>query len=85
VNDQLEEPTSAFTETTAPLAGAEDERPPLCPRCNKRLVILSTQSTRDETGRGIRQQLWGCPRGHATATRRGGAFSAVSLLVELVG
>jgi hypothetical protein len=72
-------------QTTATLAGAEEERPPLCPKCNKRLVILASQSARDENGGYIRQQLWGCPRGHATAVRRGGSFLPIEVLAELVG
>ena len=74
-----------------PLAAAnaspaqDDERPPMCPKCNKRLVILATQSARDEQGSPIRQQLWGCPKGHATAIRRAGVFTPVELLTELVG
>jgi hypothetical protein len=63
----------------------EDERPPQCPSCNKRLVILATHSVRDGSGAFVRQQLWGCPKGHATATRRAGVFSAVTMLGELVG
>jgi uncharacterized Fe-S cluster-containing protein len=70
---------------TAHLAHSEDERPPLCPTCNKRLVILATQSARAESGEYIRQQLWGCPRGHATAVRRHGSFLPVEILAELVG
>ena len=71
--------------TTPPQASPDDERPPLCPTCNKRLVILATQSARDESGGHIRQQLWGCPRGHATAVRRSGMFMPITLLAELVG
>jgi hypothetical protein len=63
----------------------DDERPPACPTCNKRLVILATHSIRDEHGAYVRQQLWGCPRGHATAHRRAGIFGPVTLLGELVG
>jgi hypothetical protein len=70
---------------TAHLAPSEDERPPLCPTCNKRLVILATQSARDDDGVHIRQQLWGCPRGHATAIRRRGSFLPIEVLAELVG
>jgi hypothetical protein len=81
-----------FEQSLAPPPGAvssssipDDERPPICPKCNKRLVILATQSSRDESGSPIRQQLWGCPKGHATATRRAGSFTPVELLSELVG
>ena len=63
----------------------EDERPPQCPTCNKRLVILATHSVRDCPSGFTRQQLWGCPKGHATAVRRNGTFSQISLLGELVG
>jgi hypothetical protein len=57
----------------------------MCPQCNKRLVILATHSVRDEHGASVRQQLWGCPKGHSTAIRRAGVFSAVETLNELVG
>jgi hypothetical protein len=72
-------------QTAATFASPEEERPPLCPKCNKRLVILASQSARDENGGYVRQQLWGCPRGHATAVRRGGTFQPVEVLSELVG
>jgi hypothetical protein len=63
---------------------AEEERPPVCPRCHKRLVILSTQWTR-EAGISIRRQLWGCPRGHATSFRTNGSFGQIELLPDIVG
>jgi hypothetical protein len=85
VSDLSADPPSTNVQPTAPLAGQDDERPPLCPRCNKRLVILATQPARDDSGGYIRQQLWGCPRGHATAIRRAGIFQPVTLLAELVG
>lgn len=84
MSDLFEEPATAFQSHTHTLAAAEDERPPTCPQCSKRLVILATQSARDEAGAFVRQQLWGCPRGHATAIRRAGAFSPVTVLSELV-
>jgi hypothetical protein len=84
VSDVFEDPATAFQSHSQMLAAAEDERPPLCPKCSKRLVILATQSARDEAGAFIRQQLWGCPRGHSTAVRRAGAFSPVTILSELV-
>lgn len=61
----------------------DEERPPSCPSCNRRLVILATHWHRDELGRSIRRQLWGCPRGHATAYRQGGIFSAVELMPDV--
>jgi len=72
-------------QTAATLTSADEERPPLCPTCNKRLVILASQPARDENGGYVRQQLWGCPRGHATAVRRAGIFLPVVVLAELVG
>ena len=84
MSDVFEDPTSAFHNHAVSLTGSEDERPPLCPKCNKRLVILATQSVRDEAGIPFRQQLWGCPRGHATAIRRSGSFSPITVLSELV-
>jgi len=62
----------------------EDERPPVCPRCQKRLVILATHRSQDASGRDIRRQLWGCPRGHATVYRTGGAFGGLELLPDVV-
>ena len=66
------------------VAPIEEERPPVCPRCHKRLVILSTQWSRDRGGKSIRRQLWGCPRGHATAHRANGLFSPIELLPDIV-
>jgi len=63
-------------------APPEDERPPLCPVCQKRLVILATQHVRAAGGERVRRQLWGCPRGHATAYRTAGRFSAIELLPD---
>jgi hypothetical protein len=62
----------------------EEERPPICPRCHKRLVILSTQWFRDETGTSVRRQLWGCPRGHAVAFRTNGIFGPIEELPDIV-
>jgi hypothetical protein len=61
----------------------EEERPPICPRCHKRLVILSTQWTREASGASIRRQLWGCPRGHATAFRMNGTFGPIEQLPDV--
>ena len=72
----------------APAAGApngDEERPPSCPSCNRRLVILATHWSRDDEGRSVRRQLWGCPRGHATAYRNGGIFSPIELMPSLIG
>ena len=85
MSDVTLEPTSDLHTFPNGATVVDDERPPACPSCNKRLVILATHSVRDESGANIRQQLWGCPKGHATATRRNGAFSPVTLLSELVG
>ena len=86
VSDQLVESTNASMQSALPVSnGVDDERPPQCPSCHKRLVILATHSVREQTGEYMRQQLWGCPKGHATAVRRGGSFSQVELLGELAG
>jgi hypothetical protein len=66
-----------------PPAPEDDDRPPVCPVCNKRLVILATHPGRDAAGRPIRKQLWGCPRGHATTYRVGGVFEPIELLDDL--
>jgi hypothetical protein len=60
----------------------EDDRPPVCPRCQKRLVILATHAAFDDLGRPTRRQLWGCPRGHATVYRTGGSFGSIELLPD---
>lgn len=63
----------------------EEERPPSCPSCNRRLVILATHWDHDVEGRSVRRQLWGCPRGHATAYRSRGVFSAIELMPNVIG
>lgn len=55
----------------------EEDRPPACPRCHKRLVILSSHWSRTPAGTTIRRQFWGCPRGHAAAYRTNGVFGPV--------
>jgi hypothetical protein len=60
----------------------EDDRPPVCPRCQKRLVILATHDGLDGTGQPQRRQLWGCPRGHATVYRIGGHFGGIEVLPD---
>ncbi len=86
VSDQLVESTTPSIQSSLPgSTPVDDERPPQCPSCNKRLVILATHSVREQSGEYARQQLWGCPKGHATAVRRGGSFSPVELLGELAG
>jgi len=77
-----EQPSPAESVEATPI---EEERPPICPRCHKRLVILSTQWTRASDGASIRRQLWGCPRGHATAFRTNGSFGPIELLPDIVG
>jgi hypothetical protein len=74
--------TPSHATIAAPLI--EEERPPSCPSCNRRLVILATHQTRDEHGEIVYRQLWGCPRGHATAYRTRGCFSPIELLEELI-
>lgn len=62
---------------------AEDETPPRCPSCHRRLVMLAMHWVKDEHGAPVRRQLWGCPRGHATAHRLHGRFSSLDLLESL--
>lgn len=61
----------------------DDERPPVCPRCQKRLVILATHAGSDGSGQPQRRQLWGCPRGHATVYRIGGSFGGIEVLPDV--
>jgi hypothetical protein len=61
----------------------DDERPPVCPRCQKRLVILATHAGSDPAGLPLRRQLWGCPRGHSTVYRIGGSFGGIELLPDV--
>ncbi len=61
----------------------EEERPPSCPSCHRRLVILATHFIGDGNGGRKRRQLWGCPRGHATAYRLGGSFSPIELMPDV--
>jgi len=64
----------------------EDDRPPYCPTCHRRLVILTTHVDRtpNPTGQRNRYQLWGCPRGHSTSRRVMGCFSTVEVLPDLL-
>ena len=80
--DATSSPTPPITALPAP---PEDERPPMCPACNRRLVILAMHRARDERGEQIRRQMWGCPRGHATAYRTQGVFSSITMLADLTG
>ncbi len=70
--------------TTRRSTRTDDDRPPNCPICRRRLVILTTHidRTRNEPGQRHRYQLWGCPRGHATSRRLDGAFTAVEVLPD---
>jgi len=70
-------------EPTVNPAVAEDETPPKCPACHRRLVMLAMHWIKDEAGSPVRRQLWGCPRGHATAHRTRGRFSKVELVESL--
>jgi hypothetical protein len=72
-------------EQTPPFSASivDEERPPSCPSCNRRLVILATHWHRDDSGKSFRKQLWGCPRGHATASRIGGSFTPIEALPDL--
>jgi hypothetical protein len=67
------------------LVTVDEERPPSCPACNRRLVILATHWRRDDSGKSTRRQLWGCPRGHATSTRIAGMFTPIELLPDYTG
>jgi hypothetical protein len=62
--------------------GGDADRPPTCPVCSRRLVILTSRSGRNGNGAYVRRQLWGCPRGHATAEYVDGAFGPVEVLPE---
>jgi hypothetical protein len=73
----------APSERTANPSVAEDETPPKCPSCHRRLVMLAMHWVRDDQGASVRRQLWGCPRGHATAHRVRGRFSKLELLETL--
>ena len=61
----------------------EADRPPVCPVCHKRLVILASRSGRDPSGAFVRRQLWGCPRGHATADYVDGTFGPIEILPDV--
>lgn len=78
-----DEQTTQYSNVAAPLV--DEERPPTCPSCNRRLVILATHWHRDDSGRSLRKQLWGCPRGHSTASRIGGIFTPIELLPDVAG
>lgn len=62
----------------------DDDRPPYCPTCHRRLVILTTRIDRtpSDNGQRLRYQLWGCPRGHATSRRVMGSFTPVEVLPD---
>jgi len=46
-------------------------------------VILATHWAQDEAGQPLRRQMWGCPRGHATAYRIRGSFTPIELLEDV--
>jgi hypothetical protein len=64
------------------LRGEDSDRAPICPICQERFVILATHPGRDAAGAPIRRQLWGCPRGHATAYRTDGSFGLLEVFEE---
>ena len=66
-----------------PPTEAEADRPPVCPVCHRRLVILAARFERDAAGASVRRHLWGCPRGHATATYEDGAFGPIEVLPDV--
>jgi hypothetical protein len=93
VRDRLEsdvnyasDPSVGYVPDTMPPPAArrstrtDDDRPPFCPTCHRRLVILTTHVERTSTGDRTRYQLWGCPRGHAMSRRMHGLFSPVEIL-----
>lgn len=63
---------------------SDDDRPPYCPTCHRRLVILTTQVAMAADGTAYRYQLWGCPRGHSTSRRVAGSFQGVQVLPDLL-
>lgn len=63
-------------------AAPEDDRPPTCPVCARRLAIIGMRSGRDEAGSRVRRQLWGCPSGHATTFRTAGVFGPFDILID---
>jgi hypothetical protein len=79
----LNEPVPSAVATSATVA--DEERPPSCPSCNRRLVILATHWGRDDAGKSVRRQLWGCPRGHSIAYRTAGIFSPIELMPDVAG
>jgi hypothetical protein len=84
VQDSIHSHQSIEAVAGASPARIDDDRPPACPRCNRRFVILTSQWFRTAAGVSVRRQLWGCPRGHATAYRANGAFGSIEHLQDLV-
>lgn len=82
--DPTSPPTGAIAASVAGrgTAGGPD-RPPACPRCRRRFVILASRSGRDGTGAYARRQLWGCPIGHATVDYVNGIFGRIEILPEI--
>ena len=63
-------------------APPEDDRPPVCPVCTRRLAIIGMRAGRDADGGRVRRQLWGCPTGHATTFRTAGVFGPFDILID---
>jgi len=63
-------------------AAPDDDRPPVCPVCTRRLAIIGMRAGRDAAGARVRRQLWGCPAGHATTFRTGGVFGPFDILMD---
>ena len=61
-------------------AAPNADRPPVCPVCQRRFVILASRFRSVASSVTIRLQLWGCPRGHATADYAAGAFEPIEIL-----
>ncbi len=80
---RLQEDRLIHKTTIGRIEPTEDDRPPVCPRCQKRLVILATHHDLDSHGKRVRRQLWGCPRGHATVYRTGGSFGGMEVLPDV--
>lgn len=61
----------------------DDDRPPLCPVCQRRFVIIAMRPGRNAAGKRIRRQVWGCPFAHATTYRSGGVFEPIEVYAGL--
>lgn len=76
-------PSARSAAAPVPAAGREPGGLPVCPGCQRRLVMIAVRSGRDAAGASVRYQLWGCPRGHATAVYADGVFGPIDLLPDV--